>query len=258
MAIPNFKSNDINIKFCEGINVIMDSCKVKEQKLIHKIHQDELLVPDFNALMLYTVLNKSCANIEKLSPTYQKIYKSIAEEYPEERDLEFFHQKIINDCKLFNGIPNIKHEENLLGSSRMTKLMHVKHLVKQVLLSHQKTKSLGAFDTFFWDAPEADLHPQDMKPVALLLRNIAITGVQIMISTTSYLLMGELSIASEYDMKPKAPIKFFFQYKDKIQDGKTLSDVVNNTVLEAYAEHYHDENEAHLKYYKKRKKEIKI
>ncbi len=108
--------------------------------------------------------------------------------------------------------------------------------------------SLMANGTLFWDEPEANLNPQLVTRIAEMLRLLADRGVQVFIATHDYLLSHELSLAVEYQTKPKAPTRFFaFQRDDSgsvsVQAGDTLADLKHNPILEEFAAHYDRERE---------------
>ena len=100
----------------------------------------------------------------------------------------------------------------------------------------------------FWDEPEANLNPKLITRIADALRTLAHGGVQVFIATHDYLLSHELSLAVEYQTKPKAPTRFFsFQRDDNgavsVQAGDTLADLEHNPILKEFAAHYDRERE---------------
>jgi len=99
----------------------------------------------------------------------------------------------------------------------------------------------------FWDEPEANLNPKLVTRIANALRTLAHGGVQVFIATHDYLLSHELSLAIEYQTKPKAPTRFFaFHRRDSgpvsIQAGDTLAELEDNPILEEFAAHYDREH----------------
>mgnify|MGYP001315070936 CR=1 FL=1 len=105
----------------------------------------------------------------------------------------------------------------------------------------------------FWDEPEASLNPRLIKHIADFLRELASAGVQIFVATHDYLLTGELSLAAEYRTEPAVPIRFFSMSRREdmpveIQCGETLADLHDNAILDEFAEHYHREEEAFIRY----------
>lgn len=108
--------------------------------------------------------------------------------------------------------------------------------------------SLMANGTLFWDEPEANLNPRLITRIAKTLRILADRGVQVFVATHDYLLSHELSLAVEYQTKPKVPTRFFaFQRDDSgpvsVQAGDTLADLEHNPILEEFAAHYDRERE---------------
>ena len=100
----------------------------------------------------------------------------------------------------------------------------------------------------FWDEPEANLNPKLITRIAETLRILADRGVQVFVATHDYLLSHELSLAVEYQTKPKVPTRFFaFQRDDSgpvsVQAGDTLADLEHNPILEEFAAHYDRERE---------------
>lgn len=108
--------------------------------------------------------------------------------------------------------------------------------------------SLIANGMLFWDEPEANLNPKLITRIAETLRILADRGVQVFVATHDYLLSHELSLAVEYQTKPKVPTRFFaFQRDDSgpvsVQAGDTLADLEHNPILEEFAAHYDRERE---------------
>lgn len=108
--------------------------------------------------------------------------------------------------------------------------------------------SLMKNGTLFWDEPEANLNPKLVTKIVEALRTLAKNGVQVFIATHDFLLSHELSLAVEYQTKPKAPTRFFaFQRDDSgsvtVQVGDTLADLQHNPILEEFAAHYDRERE---------------
>lgn len=108
--------------------------------------------------------------------------------------------------------------------------------------------SLTKNSLLFWDEPEANLNPKLVARIAETLRILADCGVQVFIATHDYLLSHELSLAVEYQTKPKAPTRFFAFHRDdsgpvSVQAGDTLADLEHNPILEEFAAHYDRERE---------------
>lgn len=108
--------------------------------------------------------------------------------------------------------------------------------------------TLKANGTLFWDEPEANLNPRLITRIAETLRILADRGVQVFVATHDYLLSHELSLAVEYQTKPKAPTRFFAFSRTEdgsveIESGDTLADLEHNPILEEFAAHYDRERE---------------
>ncbi len=103
----------------------------------------------------------------------------------------------------------------------------------------------------FWDEPEANLNPRLIRHVALFLRELAKLGIQVFVTTHDYLLIGELSMAAEYQTVPKVPIRFMAMSRQgdgpvHVQTGDTLADLRDNPILDEFADHYQREQKASL------------
>ena len=96
----------------------------------------------------------------------------------------------------------------------------------------------------FWDEPESNLNPKLTTIVADLLVKLAEHGVQVFIATHDYLLSNRLSLLSEYDQAPKAPIRFFAFYRQSasapvtVESGKTLAELPEDPIVDEFAKHY--------------------
>ena len=113
--------------------------------------------------------------------------------------------------------------------------------------------SIDKGTVLFWDEPEANLNPRLIQHVALFLRELAKVGIQVFVTTHDYLLIGELSMAAEYQTVPKVPIRFLAMSRQgdgpaHIQIGDTLADLQDNAILDEFAEHYQREQDASLKF----------
>ncbi|MFA7173537.1 MAG: AAA family ATPase [Kiritimatiellia bacterium] len=105
----------------------------------------------------------------------------------------------------------------------------------------------------FWDEPEANLNPRLIRHVALFLRELASLGIQVFVTTHDYLLIGELSLAAEYQTVPQVPIRFLALSRQDdrpvhVQTGDTLADLQDNPILDEFAEHYQREQDASLQF----------
>lgn len=113
--------------------------------------------------------------------------------------------------------------------------------------------SIDKGTTLFWDEPESNLNPRLIRHVALFLRELAKLGIQVFVTTHDYLLIGELSLAAEYQTVPKVPIRFLAMSRQgdgpvHVQTGDTLADLQDNAILDEFAEHYQREQDASLKF----------
>ena len=104
----------------------------------------------------------------------------------------------------------------------------------------------------FWDEPEANLNPRLITRIADALRTLARGGVQVLIATHDYLLSHELSLAVEYDSKPRVATRFFaFTRTDEgpvdVDSGDTLADLRHNPILDEFAAHYDRERDLYSK-----------
>ncbi len=117
--------------------------------------------------------------------------------------------------------------------------------------------SIGEGTVLFWDEPEANLNPRLIRHVALFLRELAKLGIQVFVTTHDYLLVGELSLAAEYETVPKVPIRFLAMSRKgdgpvHVQTGDTLADLQDNPILDEFADHYQREQDASLQFVKER------
>ncbi len=111
--------------------------------------------------------------------------------------------------------------------------------------------SIDKGTVLFWDEPEANLNPRLIRHIALFLRELAKLGIQVFVTTHDYLLIGELSMAAEYQTKPVVPIRFLAMSRQgdgpvHVQNGDTLADLQDNPILDEFAEHYQREQKASL------------
>lgn len=109
----------------------------------------------------------------------------------------------------------------------------------------------------FWDEPESNLNPRLIRHIALFLRELANLGIQVFVSTHDYLLIGELSMAAEYQTLPAVPIRFLALSRQgdgpvHVETGDTLADLRDNPILDEFANHYQREQDASLKFVKER------
>ncbi|MDR1981710.1 MAG: AAA family ATPase [Tannerellaceae bacterium] len=96
----------------------------------------------------------------------------------------------------------------------------------------------------FIDEPESNLNPSLISIVTKFLLLLANNGVQIFLATHDYLLTHQLSLNAEYrGFKEHVPeMKFFSLDKSGgsvvIEEGDSLSDIQNNSILDEYAGFY--------------------
>lgn len=94
----------------------------------------------------------------------------------------------------------------------------------------------------FWDEPESNLNPALIKVVAKFILALEKCGLQIFIATHDYLLTHTLSLYSEYKEDTGVSVKFFSlnktEGKIEIEEGETLAEITNNSILEEYAAYY--------------------
>ncbi len=117
--------------------------------------------------------------------------------------------------------------------------------------------SIDEGTVLFWDEPESNLNPRLIRHIALFLRELANLGVQVFVSTHDYLLIGELSLAAEYQTAPEVPIRFLAMSRQgdgpvHVQTGDTLADLRDNPILDEFADHYQREQKASLQYARER------
>jgi ABC-type polar amino acid transport system ATPase subunit len=103
--------------------------------------------------------------------------------------------------------------------------------------------SLAENGILLWDEPEANLNPQLVSKVSDLLVELALQGVQVILTTHDYLLPHKLSLVSEY-LTHDIETKFFGFYRRnrrdpvEIDEGKILSELAHNPILEEFANHH--------------------
>lgn len=115
-----------------------------------------------------------------------------------------------------------------------------------------KNGSLMKNGFLFWDEPEANLNPKLVTQMAYMLRTLADKGIQVFVATHDYLLSHELSLAVEYEHKPRVPSRFFAcsrtdQGLVEVEAGATLADLGHNSILDEFAAHYDRERDSFAK-----------
>jgi hypothetical protein len=117
------------------------------------------------------------------------------------------------------------------------------------LLYLLRNGSLTKDSILFWDEPETKLHPKLIAQIAKVLPILAEAGMQIFITTHDYLLGFELSLLTEYPPDEPVALKFFSLYKQERQlgvifeEGRTLADIEQNSILEEFAAHHDREGD---------------
>jgi ABC-type transport system involved in cytochrome c biogenesis ATPase subunit len=100
----------------------------------------------------------------------------------------------------------------------------------------------------FWDEPEANQNPRIVRQLIEFLRTLAAQDVQVFLATHDALVTQRLSLAAEYGLKPKVPIRFFAFYRDhdevQYDVGDTLAALEHNPILEEYGRFYDEERQA--------------
>lgn len=113
-----------------------------------------------------------------------------------------------------------------------------------VIVQLVRNGAIAPGSVLFWDEPETNMNPRLIRVVAELLLRLAKSGVQVFVATHDFLLSGRLSLHAEYEAAQWPPITFFgFSRKHEddsvhVQDGKTLADLPDNPIVEAFSEHY--------------------
>ena len=123
------------------------------------------------------------------------------------------------------------------GHRKLATLVHLIH-----------NGSITEESILFWDEPEANLNPRLIKHIAMVLRELAVAGVQVFIATHDYLLTSELSLAAEYGTEPVVPMRFFTMSRNDnepvtIDSGETLTDLQENIILDEFIDHYQREQD---------------
>lgn len=118
----------------------------------------------------------------------------------------------------------------------------LRKLAALVRLIQNGTITTGS--VLFWDEPESNLNPRLTTLIADLLVKLAEHGVQVFIATHDYLLSSRLSLLSEYNLVPRAPIRFFAFYRKPasasvtVESGRTLADLPEDPIVDEFAKHY--------------------
>jgi len=145
-------------------------------------------------------------------------------------------KKVIKDHGRFYIQDNTGKMEAHLVAEGLRKLASIMYLI----LNGELTRN----SVLFWDEPESNLNPALISKVVDFIQLLAQKGVQIFIASHDYLLTHRLSLDAEYK-KPEMPdIKFFSLYKNEsgetiqLEEGGTLIELENNSILDEYAAYY--------------------
>ena len=79
--------------------------------------------------------------------------------------------------------------------------------------------------------------------MAEALRTLTRGGVQVFVATHDFLLSHTLSLAAEYRIRPRVPMRFFALSRQNsgpvtVESADTLADLSHNPILEEFAAHY--------------------
>ena len=98
---------------------------------------------------------------------------------------------------------------------------------------------------YIMDYPEANIHPADIEMLSKYLHILAGSGAQIILTTKSYLLVGELSLLTEYQVEPRIETLFINLHSDdgEIESGEVAADINEEEIVDAYSRHYTREQE---------------
>lgn len=127
-----------------------------------------------------------------------------------------------------------KMEAHLVAEG-IRKLASIMYLILNGELTHKSV--------LFWDEPESNLNPALIRTVASFIKLLADKGVQVFMASHDYLLTHLLSLYAEYrDITSSPDMKFFSLSKTdeilQLEEGNTLIDLENNSILDEYAAYY--------------------
>lgn len=109
--------------------------------------------------------------------------------------------------------------------------------------------SLNKNSVLFWDEPESNMNPKMIRHIASALVELSKMGVQIFIATHSYFVLQYFNLLASYPRanKNKTDIKFISLYKGggtiQAEEGKQLSDIQNNAIMDEFDALYDWEQE---------------
>jgi AAA15 family ATPase/GTPase len=153
---------------------------------------------------------------------------------PLETDLNI---KVVKENGRFYIEDNSGKMEAHLVAEGLRKLASIMYLILNGEITHNTV--------LFWDEPEANLNPALIRTVAGFINLLANKGVQLFIASHDYLLTHLLSLHAEYrniSGIQSPAMKFFSLSKTdetvKLEEGNTLIELENNSILDEYAAYY--------------------
>lgn len=213
------------IQFCRGVNVIIGENGAGKFRLLQ---------------CLYDLSISGVRSIES-----KGVFISANDARPTYEGAPIYSQRTTTNDLLSNVGDRLeklmeKNDELHLRSKWYWKIAALLSLIRDGVLQDGRI--------LFWEEPETFMSPRLITEIAHVLRLIAQSGVQVFITTHSYLLTSELSLASEYQTQPIVPIQFVALVKgdgSKIhwQTGPMLADIEDNHLLNEFAAHYDRERE---------------
>ena len=150
--------------------------------------------------------------------------------------------KVIKENGRFYIENNSGKMEAHLVAEGLRKLASIMYLI----LNGELTRN----SILFWDEPESNLNPALIRTVAAFIKLLAQKGVQLFIGSHDYLLTHILSLYAEYRNITASPdMKFFSLSKTNenihLEEGNTLIELENNSILDEYAAYYDLQQQFH-------------
>ena len=222
----------------------------------HTPHGKGVFIPPNEVLAIYPGFTASYEKRElAFDQTYYDICKALSAAPLKTKNVVLSRLKLGLEDILEGSV--VQKGERFYVKSKKGERAFEAHLLAE---GHRKIAALmhlinnGSIDkgtVLFWDEPEANLNPRLIRHIALFLRELANLGIQVFVTTHDYLLVGELSMAAEYQTVPKVPIRFLAMSRQgdgpvHVQTGDTLADLQDNPILDEFAEHYQREQKASL------------
>ncbi len=141
---------------------------------------------------------------------------------------------VLSDGRFYMEDDRGKLEAHLLAEGHR-KLACIQRLLANGVLSK------GA--TLVWDEPEANLNPVLVTKVVEILHRLARMGIQIFVATHDYLLLSELSLASEHGLERDVQRRFFALTPNpkkgtQVDIANVIADLSDNPIVDEYAAHY--------------------